>query len=142
MPRIMGLDYGEKRIGIAVSDELGMTAQGLETLEHANAEKDLAAIRERVERLGVAHLVVGLPLNMNGTEGPKAAAARAFAERLKTALGLPCTLWDERLTTREAERVLIQGDVSRKRRRQVIDQLAAQLILQGYLDSKSPSQDE
>jgi putative Holliday junction resolvase len=136
MARTMGIDLGDKRVGVAVSDELGITAQGVATIQRAGLNALIDAIGELVREKEVTRIVVGLPLNMNGSEGPRAEGARAFATRVEEALGIPCALWDERLTTRAAERVLIEGEVSRKKRRAVIDQLAAQLILQGFLDSE------
>ncbi|MGI9860113.1 Holliday junction resolvase RuvX [Moorella naiadis] len=132
--RIMGLDVGSKTIGIALSDPLGWTAQGLTTIRRRNLAADLAALQELVERYGVEELVVGLPRNMNGSLGPQAEAVRVFAGRLAAELGLPVHLYDERLTTVAAGRLLLEADLSRKRRRQVIDQVAATYILQGYLD--------
>ncbi len=133
--KILGLDVGHKRIGVALSDELGWTAQPYTTLGRKGLAKDLSALREIVEREGVAEIVVGLPRNMNGSEGPQARKARRFAEEVRRALGLPVVEWDERLSSVAAERVLIEADVSRKKRRGQVDKLAAVLILQGYLDS-------
>ncbi len=134
----MGLDLGNKRIGVAISDELGLSAQGLPTIAKTSVDAVLAQLRKLVEEREVDRIVIGLPLNMNGSEGPRAEAARAFAARAERVLGRPCILWDERLTSKAAERVLIEADVSRKRRRDVVDQMAAQLILQGYLDAQAP----
>jgi putative holliday junction resolvase len=138
----MALDLGDKRIGVAVSDELGLTAQGLDTLIRTSADADLGALRKIVEEHGVDRIVIGLPVNMNGTEGLRAVSARAFASRLEETLSLPCVLWDERLTTKAAERVLIEADVSRKKRKGVVDRLAAQLILQGYLEANRASPED
>lgn len=138
--RIMGLDVGSKTIGIALSDPLGWTAQGLTTIRRRNLAADLAALQELVERYGVEELVVGLPRNMNGSLGPQAEAVRAFAGRLAVDLGLPVHLYDERLTTVAAGRILLEADLSRKRRRQVIDQVAATYILQGYLDRRGQNE--
>ncbi|NOZ87516.1 MAG: Holliday junction resolvase RuvX [Deltaproteobacteria bacterium] len=133
--RILGLDIGEQRIGMAISDELGWTAQPLETLERRK-EKDLAAAVGRVAgATGAVKIVFGLPLNMNGSEGPSARSAREFASKVKALTGLPVEPWDERLTTVGAERALLEADMSRQKRKKKIDQVAAQLILQGYLDS-------
>jgi putative Holliday junction resolvase len=134
--RAMGLDVGTKTVGVAVADELGITAQGVTTVRRSNLKADLEALRAIVGNYGVTHAVVGLPLNMDGSEGPRAEASRSFAGLLEQRLGLTTELWDERLTTVAAERVLLEGDVSRQKRRQVIDQVAAQLILQGWLDAK------
>ncbi|MFE5323306.1 Holliday junction resolvase RuvX [Paenibacillus sp. NPDC056579] len=137
MDRLMGLDYGDKTIGIAVSDELGWTAQGLEVIRRTTEERDLARIREIIGLYDVKELVVGLPKNMNNTIGPRGEICIAFAQSLQEALQMPVHLWDERLTTASAQRTLIEADVSRKKRKQVIDKMAAALILQGYMDSKS-----
>jgi len=134
--RILGLDMGVKRIGLAVSDPLGITAQGLEVWVLRGREADLAHLREVARNYGVKRIVVGLPRHMDGRLGDAAAGIMDFARALGEALGVEVIFWDERLTTAAAERVLIQADVSRRRRRQVVDQLAAVLILQSYLDSR------
>ncbi len=133
MKKILGLDIGEKRIGIAVSDALGWTAQGVETYMR-KGEGDAAYIADKAKNLGAALVVAGLPLNMNGSEGPSAQNVRAFMAEVQ-ALGFDIAFQDERLTTVSAERTLIEADVSRKRRREVIDKLAAVYILGAYLDS-------
>ena len=133
MEGILGLDIGEKRIGIAVSDALGMTAQGVETYAR-KGEGDAAYIANKARELGVSKIVAGLPLNMNGSEGPAVLNVRAFMAEVE-ALGLPVVFQDERLTTVSAERMLIEADVSRKKRRQVVDKLAAVYILSAYLDT-------
>jgi len=134
MKRLLGLDVGDKTIGIAVSDELGLTAQGV-TVRHRQAlAADMAYLRELVERYGAASIVVGLPKNMDGSIGPQARKTLAFIARLRQACNVPVIEWDERLTTQQAERVLLAADASRRRRKQVRDQLAAQLILQTYLE--------
>lgn len=132
----MGLDVGTKTVGIAVSDALGITAQGVTTLRRQNIREDLAALKRLCEAHEVSTLVVGLPLNMDGSEGPRAEASRRFGEAAAKATGLPVLYWDERLTTVAAQRVLLEADVSRKKRREVVDQLAAQLILQGWMDAQ------
>ena len=137
MKRLMGLDYGDKTIGIALSDELGWTAQGLEVIRRSSLEKDLARLREIIEQYSVHEMVVGLPKNMNNTIGPRAEMCIAFAESLQEVFKMPVHLWDERLTTVAAQRMLIDADVSRKKRKQVIDKMAAALILQNYMDSKT-----
>ncbi|MDD4334782.1 MAG: Holliday junction resolvase RuvX [Desulfotomaculaceae bacterium] len=135
--RVLGLDLGDKRIGVALSDPLGWTAQGLAVIAGAGgAKSNIRRIREIAEEHEVEKVVVGLPLNMDGSAGPRAEKARAFAGRLAGALGLPVELWDERLTTVQAERLLIKADIKRARRRQVIDKMAAVLILQNYLDAR------
>lgn len=131
--RILALDLGSKRIGMAVSDALGLTATGLKVLESRGREKDLQAIREIIEEYEVDEIVVGHPINMNGSVGPLAEKSMAYAEMLHQETGLPVHLWDERLTTAAAHRVLLEADMSRKKRRDVVDKVAATLILQGYL---------
>lgn len=135
--RLLGLDYGDKTIGVALSDELGWTAQGLEVIRRSTEEKDLARLQELIQQYGVTEIVVGLPKNMNNTIGPRGEICMAFAQKLHEILQLPVHLWDERLTTVSAQRTLLEADVSRKKRKQVIDKMAAGLILQGYMDSKS-----
>ena len=134
----MGLDVGTKTVGIAISDGLGWTAQGIETIK-INEEEGLFGL-ERIEELtkeyGVHEFVVGYPKNMNNTIGPRGQASEQYAESLREKFGVPVVLWDERLTTMAAERVLIEAGVSRKKRKSVIDKMAAVMILQGYLDSK------
>ena len=137
MERILGLDLGSKNIGIALSDPLKITSQGLTTLKRISRAKDLSQLRELVREHDVREGVVGLPLNMDGSLGPQAEKVTREAERLRSELGIPVILWDERLTTVEAERTLLQADVSRSKRKKVIDKLAAQIILQGYLDRLS-----
>lgn len=131
---LMGLDPGTKTIGVAVSDGLRMTATPLETVRRGRFQADAARLREIAEGRGVVGVVVGLPRNMDGSEGPRAQSARAFARNVAEALGLPVVLWDERLTTLAAERMLIDADASRRRRAEVIDKVAASYILQGALD--------
>ncbi|MFY4774829.1 Holliday junction resolvase RuvX [Metabacillus sp. RGM 3146] len=135
--RILGLDYGTKTVGVAVSDLLGWTAQGLETIkiDEENGEFGLTRLSEILKNEEVEKIVVGLPKNMNGTIGPRGEACQRYAEMLKESFELPVVLWDERLTTIAAERMLIEADVSRKKRRKVIDKMAAVMILQGFLDS-------
>jgi putative Holliday junction resolvase len=137
----LAVDLGDKTIGLAVSDALGITAQGLETLERHGGRRDLDALRAVCEEREIARIVVGLPRNMDGSEGPRALKSRAFARGLSEALVLPVFLWDERLTTAEAERLLISADVSRAKRAKVVDKLAAQLILQGWLEAGCPEID-
>lgn len=130
----MGVDPGTRRIGVAVSDELGMLARGVATITATREEADAGELSELAKSLGAERIVVGLPRNMDGTEGERAQAARQLAESLASRTGLPVILWDERLTTKGAERMLIAADLSRARRRRIIDQQAAQWILQSYLD--------
>ena len=132
--RILALDVGEKRIGLAVSDPLGITAQGLGVLIRQGREADLERLLQVAREYHVTEIVVGLPRHMDGRPGKMAPEILELATSLGEALGVKVTPWDERLTSVEAERVLIQADLSRRKRRKVIDQLAAVLILQGYLD--------
>ncbi|GAB6933989.1 Holliday junction resolvase RuvX [Calditerricola satsumensis] len=134
--RIMGLDVGERTIGVAVSDELGLTAQGVAVIRRTSKEADVAALQRLIEQYGVTAIVVGLPRNMNGTLGPTGERCQAFARFLEKRLTLPVHLWDERLTTVLAERTLLEADLSRRRRKQVVDKVAAAVMLQGYLDAK------
>lgn len=136
--RILGLDVGTKTVGVAISDEMGWTAQGLETIK-INEERGqfgFDRISELVKQYDVDKIVVGLPKNMNGTIGPRGEACQQFAENLRELLQLDVVMWDERLSTMAAERLLISADVSRKKRKKVIDKMAAVVILQGFLDSK------
>lgn len=134
IPRILGLDYGEKRIGLAISDELGLTAQALEVRQRRGRRSDLAYLAARANELGVARIVLGLPLNMNGTRGPAAEAAESFGRDLARLTRIEVIMVDERLTTAAATKNLLAMDLSRRRRRDVVDQAAAALILQAYLD--------
>ncbi|SFA94939.1 MULTISPECIES: Holliday junction resolvase RuvX [unclassified Bacillus (in: firmicutes)] len=137
--RIMGLDVGSKTVGIAISDELGWTAQGLKTLK-INEDRNVFGfdeIGEIIKEYGVESVVVGYPKNMNGSIGPRGEASKRFASELEERFQVPAILWDERLTTMAAERVLLEADVSRAKRKKVIDKMAAVFILQGYLDSKN-----
>lgn len=135
--RWMGLDYGDKTIGIAVSDPLGWTAQGLEVIRRRSPGQDIQRLKELVEQYDVQAIVVGLPKNMDASIGQRAEISMAFAETIKEVLQLPVHLWDERLTTISAERTLLEADVSRKKRKLVIDKLAASFILQSFLDSNT-----
>ncbi|MEY9970046.1 putative Holliday junction resolvase [Lysinibacillus sp. RC46] len=137
--RIMGLDVGSKTVGVAVSDALGWTAQGIETvkIDEANGEFGIDRIAELVKEYVITEFVVGYPKNMNNTVGPRGEASENYKKLLEETFSLPVKLWDERLTTMAAERMLIEADVSRKKRKQVIDKMAAVMILQGYLDSKN-----
>ncbi|ADD02310.1 MULTISPECIES: Holliday junction resolvase RuvX [Thermoanaerobacter] len=135
--RIMGLDVGDKTIGIAISDLSGTIAQGLTTIKRSSNKKDFERIKQIINEYEVGMIIVGLPKNMNGTLGPQGQKVVRFVEHLKKAFSIPIILWDERLTTVEAERVLIEkADISRAKRKEVIDKLAAVLILQNYLDSQ------
>ncbi len=136
--RIMGLDFGSKTIGVAISDPLGLTAQGIEIIRREKATKlrrSLARIEALIKEYGVSEIVLGFPKNMNNTLGERCERTLELKESIERRTGLNVTLWDERLTTVEAERTLIEGDVRREERKKYIDKLAAVLILQGYLDS-------
>ena len=133
--RILGLDIGTKRIGIAISDELGWTAQGMKTLHRSNGESDVGEIRDIAREYGVEKIVVGLPRNMNGSLGPQAEMVLGFVQELEEILGVPIITWDERLSTVEATKMFIRADLSRKKRKLKVDMMAAILILQSYLDS-------
>ena len=132
--RILGIDLGEKRIGISISDELGITAQGLPTIISKNDEKNIQEIKNIINEYNVKKIVLGLPKNMNGTLGLQAKKAISFAERIKKCCMLPVELEDERLTTTKAEKLLIEGNRSRKKRKKVIDKMSAVIILQTFLD--------
>jgi putative holliday junction resolvase len=136
--KILGLDVGSKTIGVAVSDELGWTAQGITTIkwDEENIESADIPLKEIIEEHKIEKVVVGLPKNMNGTIGERGEASQRYAEHIEKVHNLPTVLWDERLTTIAAERVLLEADVSRKKRKKVIDKMAAMMILQGYLDQK------
>ena len=134
------MDYGTKTVGVAVSDALGITAQGVETItrkEENKLRQTLARIEELIDEYGVEEIVVGLPKNMNNSLGERAQACQEFADKLERRTGLPVVMWDERLSTVSAENVLIESGVRRENRKAVIDKIAAVFILQGYLDYKS-----
>lgn len=138
--RIMGLDYGSKTVGVAVSDPLGITAQAVETIwrkEENKLRRTCAHIEELIREYEVERIVLGLPKHMNNDIGERAKKALEFGEMLRRRTGLEVVMWDERLTTVEAERTLIENKVRRENRKQYIDKIAAVFILQGYLDSKS-----
>lgn len=132
--RVLGLDIGTKRIGVAVSDELGFTAQGVETLVCKDTDSDLERITQLVGKYGAEEVVVGVPYNMNGSEGPQARKVKELIGLISVRVGVPVHEWDERLSTVAAERILLEADLSRAKRRKVIDKVAAVIILQGYLD--------
>ena len=134
--RIMGLDFGTVRIGVAISDELLLTAQGQETIRRSELQKDLAKINELVSSNGVVEIIVGLPISMNGTHSAKTKEAIEFIEVLTKAVTVPVKAWDERLTSVQAERAMLEADISRAKRRKASDRLASQFILQSYLDSR------
>jgi putative holliday junction resolvase len=134
--RILALDVGTKRIGVAVSDPLGLTAQGIGVLTRQGWDRDLAGLAEMARPYRVQEILVGLPRHMDGRVGEQAEAILELARALGEALGARVATWDERLSTVEAERVLIQADMSRQKRRRVVDQVAACIILQAYLDGR------
>ena len=135
MMRLLGLDVGTKTIGVAVSDLLGLTAQGITTIRRKSLEYDLTELEKIVKEYGAEGFVIGLPLNMNGTEGESAERARFLGDTLIERFGLPIFYQDERLSTVSATRALLAGDVSRKGRKQVVDKLAAVFILQAYMEN-------
>lgn len=134
--RILGLDVGEKRIGVALSDPLGITAQGLSVINRSRVPEDVAAIKTIIEQNEVETIVVGLPLNMKGEQGPQAQRVKSFVWRLREKTDVPVAWVDERLTTVQGERALRLSNASSRTRKKVIDQVAAQLILQQYLDKQ------
>lgn len=135
--RIMGLDVGSRTIGVACSDALLMTAQGVETIRRTSLENDFKRLQEIIDEREVSEIVVGLPKNMNGSEGERVEKTKAFVEKMQEVISLPVSYWDERLSTVMATRSLIEADVSRKKRKGIIDKMAAIVILQGYLDRKA-----
>ena len=136
--RILALDPGTKRIGVALSDELGWTAQPLETFERKSLGVDIAHIKELVSRHEVREIVVGMPVRLDGRLGPAAQSAQQFLDAVQAGVGIPVVAWDERLTTKAAEQMLIEADVSRKKRKGVVDRVAAALLLKSYLEHLSP----
>ncbi len=132
--RILSIDFGEKRIGLALSDPLGFTAQGLETLQRKNMKQVLADIVSLVKEREVGEIVVGFPINMDGSQGFKAQEVTKFVADLEKVAGVPIKTWDERLTSREANRLMIEEGLSREKQRSQSDRLAATLILQNYLE--------
>lgn len=135
--RILAIDYGSRRMGLAVSDLLGITAQGLETLERRNKRRDFEYLEKLVGDYQVREIVVGYPLHMSGDKGPQSEKVAQFAEELREKLNLPVHLWDERLTSAEANRVLREAEVSIQKRARAVDRMAAVLILQSFLQARS-----
>lgn len=134
-PRYLGLDVGNRRIGVAVSDELGLTAQPVMTLERKRSlREDLRSLARLARRFGVVGIVVGNPVHLSGNVSPQAAKTQTFAAALSELSGLPIHLWDERLTTREAHQILYEAGQARQQHRRVVDQVAAMLILQSFLE--------
>lgn len=135
--RILGLDVGDKTIGVAVSDPLGFTAQGIKTILRKNKNADIEEIKSLCLEYNVETIVVGLPKNMNGTVGPQGEKVLNFCELIKESTKLPIKMWDERLTTVAATRAMLEADLSRAKRKKIVDKIASTYILQGYLDSLS-----
>lgn len=133
--RILGLDIGDKTIGVAVSDPLGLTAQGVTTIKRIGKEKDIEALKKICDEYKVENIVAGLPKNMNGTLGPQSEKVLKFCELIETKINLPIKMWDERLTTVAAHKAMLEADLSRAKRKKIVDKMAAIYILQGYLDS-------
>lgn len=140
--RIMALDLGEKNIGVAVSDPLEITAQGVEVIHRSSIKKDLNRIGELIKEYAVDKIVLGYPLHMDGSAGEKAEESMAFKKRLENKYALPVVIWDERLTTVAAQRTLLDAGLSRSRRKKVVDKVAAVLILENYLQSRSSTDEE
>ena len=137
--RVLCLDYGDKRIGMAVSDDLRLTAQSKGVIERKNFKSDITKILDVIKTSQIVEIVIGIPRNMNGSLGTQAEKVFEFIEKLKSKIDIPVYHWDERLSSSAVEKVLIQAKVRRKKRKKVIDQMAAQYILQGYLDHKKLS---
>lgn len=135
--RVMAVDPGERRMGVALSDETALIAQPLETYQRTSLAADLAHIRGLVERYEVDEVVVGLPVQLDGRPGPASQRVQSFVERLQRELSVPVVTWDERLTSKAAERMLIEADVSRRKRRDVVDRVAAAILLEGYLEERA-----
>lgn len=134
--RILGIDYGDVRVGVAVSDPLGFTAQGLETVQNRGKKSVLEALAKICAEYSVAEVVIGLPRNMDGSIGPRAKAVMDLLPELEVAVKVPVTTWDERLSSRQVERSMLEGGLSRQKRKENSDRLAATLILQSYLEFK------
>jgi putative Holliday junction resolvase len=136
-PRVLGLDVGSRRIGIAISDPLGLTAQGLPTLQRQNKRLDFEHLTKVVKDYQISEIVVGYPLRLSGAEGIQSEKMQLFAEELRKKFGLPVHLWDERLTSTQANRLLRETDLSIKKRGQAVDRMAATLILQNWMEARS-----
>ncbi|MDO4534805.1 MAG: Holliday junction resolvase RuvX [Clostridium perfringens] len=132
--RILGLDIGTKTVGVAISDPLGWTAQGITTVRRKNYTKDMEEIKKICDEYGVETIVAGMPKNMNGTIGPSGEMVKEFCEKLKEVVNIKIEFWDERLTTVAAHRAMLEADLSRSKRNKIVDKVAATYILQGYLD--------
>ena len=136
MDRVLGLDVGDKTIGVAVSDGLGITAQGVTTIRRQSFDKDFAALEKIIEEYEAVEIVIGLPKMMDGTEAVQSGKVREFAAKIEKRFSLPITFVDERLSTALVQKMMIEGGVRREKRREVVDMLAAQIILQSYIDRK------
>lgn len=134
LKRILGLDLGQKTIGVAISDPLGFTAQGLTTIRRSNKEKDIEDLRKICDDYKVETIVIGLPKNMNGTIGPSGEIAMEFGKFIEAEFSIEVKFWDERLTTVAAHKAMLEADLSRKKRKKIVDKVASTYILQGYLD--------
>ena len=133
--RILGLDLGDRTIGVAVSDPLGFTAQGITTIRTKSLQSDIDELKKICKEYNIEKVLLGYPKNMNGTEGPRCEIVKEFAEVIKEQLNLPIQFWDERLSTVAAHRAMLEADLSRAKRKKIVDKIAAVYILQGYLDS-------
>lgn len=132
--RILGLDVGDRTIGVAISDPLGFTAQGITTIKRKNEEIDLSELKKICDQYGVDTILVGLPKNMNGTLGPQGEKAIEFSKKIEEVINIKVEMWDERLTTVAAHKAMLEADLSRAKRKKIVDKIAATYILQGYLD--------
>jgi len=139
--KILCLDIGTKRIGVAISDPMGITAQALSTIRREDDEGVASSIKRLLQEEAVKEVIIGLPLNMDGSRGPQADKAVSFADFLSRKIGIPIKMWDERMSTLQVERIMIKAGTSRQKRKRKIDQLAAQVILQSYLNSRSAERD-
>ena len=139
-PRVLGLDVGSRRIGMAISDPLGLTAQGLPTLQRQNKRLDFEHLAKTIAEYQVSEIVVGYPLRLSGMEGIQSEKMQVFAEELRKKFGLPVHLWDERLTSTQANRLLRETDLSIKKRGQAVDRMAATLILQNWMEARGSSE--
>lgn len=135
--RILGLDIGDRTIGVAVSDPLGYTAQGITTIRRTSEKSDIDELKRLCNEYNVDTIVSGLPKNMNGTLGPQSEKVLEFCDKIKEIIDVPIKMWDERLTTVAAQRAMLEADMSRNKRKKIVDKIAATYILQGYLDSIS-----
>ena len=133
--RILGLDLGDRTIGVAISDPLGFTAQGITTIRRKSLQYDIDELKKICKEYNIEKVLLGYPKNMNGTEGPRCEIVKEFAEVIKEQLNLPIQFWDERLSTVAAHRAMLEADLSRAKRKKIVDKIAAVYILQGYLDS-------